>query len=670
MALTEKTGLLRNVAPARQRTSCGPCVTARNDGVMSATAASAAARSSRPVVARRHSLENTTCVAIWNRSSDICVGRSASSTTVRPRSRAATQIGRTKSGKRLSARTTSAHATRRAGSSGFAAASLSSRWVTIMRSPRASRKIAESAVGAPAMRWQPLQSICSRASAARTRSPFKSSPGGPPSGPASTARPPSRAIATAALAAQPPLTMKKLCAWVFASGCGKRSTRNTSSSTIMPAHKIARALLPALAELNLFLHPGADDVVGDGHGRRRGQAAGMTPQQHARDRLALEPAGVVELRAIDDDLARERLGMTADHQRGGKGPGLRGEITHASANDAGLFARFPPHGVFDRLPGLDETREARPHAGLKAMRAAEHAALARDRKHDHDRIRAGKMLRPARGAIAPPAGFDEIGRGTARRAKAMAPMPVEERFALGEGRQMLGLDQAADRDRAEIGDDELVPCFEHLRGRRLECDRESRRLLAEAEKNQLRGAAKRARFCQCEQWIGKRGCLLEDHQLASNHIGARARIVLERRERSRIHASLGRALDRACGITETRLGAEIGAGGHGMAPAGIDVGPAVLCHVEGSQSKRASATLKNIALRATARGSLYWRGAASGAQTAQAPRSSSCPRLWTMHRKIRRRSSTNVRTAQAFPRSIRPIRPRPCTGCWPRCAHR
>src|SRR5262252_8503415 len=439
-----------------------------------------------------------------------------------------------------------------------------------MRSPCASMKIAESAVGTPARRWQPAQSTSSRASAASTRSPFASSPGGPPSGPASAARPPSRATATAALAAQPPLTMKKLCAWVFASGCGKRSTRNTSSSTMMPAHKIARALLPALAELNLFLHPSADDVVGDGHGRRRGQAAGMTPQQHARDLLAVEPAGVVELRAVDDDLARERLGMTADHQRGRKGPGLRGEITHASANDAGLFARFPPHGVFDRFAGLDEAGEARPHAGLETVGAAEHAALARDRKHDHDRIRAREMLRAAGRAIASPAGFDEIGRGPAIRAKAMTSMPVEQGLAFGEWRQMVGLDQATHRDRAQIGDDELVPCFEHLRGRRLECDRESRRLLAEAEKNQLRGAAKRARFCECEQWIGKRGCLLEDHQLASNHIGARARIVLERRERSRIHASLGRALDRACGITKARLGAEIGAGGHGTAPAGID----------------------------------------------------------------------------------------------------
>src|SRR6516162_3492929 len=317
-----------------------------------------------------------------------------------------------------------------------------------MRSPCASMKIAESAVGTPARRWQPAQSTSSRASAASTRSPFASSPGGPPSGPASAARPPSRATATAALAAQPPLTMKKLCAWVFASGCGKRSTRNTSSSTMIPAHKIERAPAPALAELNLFLHPGADDVIGDGDGRRRGQAVGMTPQQHARNLLAGEPASIVELRAIDDDLARERLGMTADHQRGGKGPGLGGEIAHASANDTGLFARSPPHGIFDRFPGLDETGEARPHAGLKSIRAAEDAALARDCKHDHDRIGAGEMLGAAGRAIASPARFDQIGGGAAIRAKAMARMPVEERLAFGERRQMVGLDQPAYRDRA------------------------------------------------------------------------------------------------------------------------------------------------------------------------------------------------------------------------------
>src|SRR5262249_18626027 len=121
--------------------------------------------------------------------------------------------------------------------------------------------------------------------------------GGGRRGPASAARPPSRATATAALAAQPPLTMKKLCAWVFASGCGKRSTRNTSSSTMIPAHKIARAPLPALAELNLFLHSIHDlnDLAGKGtafpqddpraeKGSRRGRegecGAGKWPKPH------------------------------------------------------------------------------------------------------------------------------------------------------------------------------------------------------------------------------------------------------------------------------------------------------------------------------------------------------------------------------------------------------
>src|SRR5262249_34959160 len=84
-----------------------------------------------------------------------CGRRSAASPTVGPRARAATQIGRTNSGKRLSATTASARATSLAASTGVAAASRSSQWVTIMRSPRASMKIAESAVATPARRWQP-----------------------------------------------------------------------------------------------------------------------------------------------------------------------------------------------------------------------------------------------------------------------------------------------------------------------------------------------------------------------------------------------------------------------------------------------------------------------------------------------------------------------------------
>ena len=64
---------------------------------------------------------------------------------------------------------------------------------------------------------------------------------GPPIGPASAARPPSRAMATAAFAAQPPLTTKNPSACALPSGGGNSSTRNTSSSTMMPAQRMRGA---------------------------------------------------------------------------------------------------------------------------------------------------------------------------------------------------------------------------------------------------------------------------------------------------------------------------------------------------------------------------------------------------------------------------------------------
>src|SRR6266849_9550043 len=69
----------------------------------------------------------------------------------------------------------------------------------------------------------------------------------------------------------------------------------------------------ALCKVNLVLHPGTDDVIGDRYLRWSRQAVWMAPQQHRGNLLAIEPAGIIELRAIDDDLVRARLGMAADH---------------------------------------------------------------------------------------------------------------------------------------------------------------------------------------------------------------------------------------------------------------------------------------------------------------------------------------------------------------------
>src|SRR5262249_52008182 len=77
-------------------------------------------------------------------------------------------------------------------------------------------------------------------------------------------------------------------------------------------------------------------------------------------------------------------------------------------------------------------------------------------------------------------------------------------------------------------------------------------------------------------------------------------------------------------------------------------GPSVLCHVEGSQSKRIR-NAKHCAALDRARWHIpAWCRARPADATSPGDRP--CPRVWTMHRKIRRRSSTSVRMAQAFPK--------------------
>src|SRR2546430_10709447 len=119
------------------------------------------------------------------------------------------------------------------------------------------------------------------------------------------------------------------------------------------------------------------------------------------------------------------------------------------------------------------------------MRAAEHATIARDRQHDRDRIGAREMLGLARRAVAPPAGLDRLGGGAAVWAEAVARMPAEQRLAFRERRQMLGRDQAAQRDRAQVHDLEGAAGLERGRGLGLDPDREPWGAIDEAEKGGL-----------------------------------------------------------------------------------------------------------------------------------------------------------------------------------------
>src|SRR5438270_373738 len=116
----------------------------------------------------------------------------------------------------------------------------------------------------------------------------------------------------------------------------------------------------------------------DGHAVRRGDALRVALLEHRRDLLARKPARILKLIAVDDDVARRGAGETADHQRSGERPGLRGDIAHLVADNAALLADLAPHRLLDRLAGFEKAGQRRIHALGKARLPAEQATFAVD----------------------------------------------------------------------------------------------------------------------------------------------------------------------------------------------------------------------------------------------------------------------------------------------------
>src|SRR5215831_15048587 len=351
----------------------------------------------------------------------------------------------------------------------------------MVRSPRASMKIADTGVCAPGTRTQPMQSTPSRAKPSTRRSPITSLPAGPPSGAAKRTLPPSRAIAIAALAAQPPPMVMNSLAAALASGVGNSRTRNTSSRTATPAQR----MFAMSDKAPVGFKPRPDDVMGDRDRMGRGQAVGVPTQHHGCNLLALEPAGILQLGTINLEFRGQSLRMASDHQRHREGPRLRCEVRNASAFDTGLLQSFPSYRIFDGFARLDETRKARPHALGKAGLPAKEAALTMDRQHDDDRIGTRKMLGAARRAITAPAGLHGSGRRTTIRAKAVASVPRKHGFRLRQRREVLGRHQGAGRDATQVRDDEIATAFQRLSGVRINRDSEQRCAVITAEEHLL-----------------------------------------------------------------------------------------------------------------------------------------------------------------------------------------
>src|SRR5436309_94610 len=290
----------------------------------------------------------------------------------------AAQISPTKPGNRLSAIIASQFATSELASSGRASISASSRKLTMARSPRWSIDIAEIGVVMPSRRGHCTHAIFSRAASANIVSPTVSMPGGPPNGPAKLARAPRCAIATAAFAALPPLTVRNSLACVFTSGRGNDPTRNTRSSTAIPVHSTC---LRTSTEDIVLLDPGADNVMRNRDRRRDRDPLRMLAPEHQHDLVSGKPTRVLKFLAVDGNFDRGGLRVATDHQRHRERPGLRGEIFHVPARDAGFLHGLAPGRFLDALARFDKSRKARPHVGDEAPGAAEQAPLAIDRQH-------------------------------------------------------------------------------------------------------------------------------------------------------------------------------------------------------------------------------------------------------------------------------------------------
>ena len=115
--------------------------------------------------------------------------------------------------------------------------------------------------------------------------------------------------------------------------------------------------------------------------------------------VALVPARILELAVIDCDLARQRLGVKAEHDVGREWPGLRGMVVHRADLDAGLFEHFARDRVFEALAWFDKAGEGRIHAGDEILVASHQCALAIGHQHDDGGSVRGKCIASQAGSV-------------------------------------------------------------------------------------------------------------------------------------------------------------------------------------------------------------------------------------------------------------------------------
>ena len=141
-------------------------------------------------------------------------------------------------------------------------------------------------------------------------------------------------------------------------------------------------------------------------------------------------------------------------------------------------------------------------------------------------------------------------------------MPVEQRLAFGERRQVIDIDEAAYCDRAQVRDCEFVTGLERVRRSRVECDCKKGAAVPQPEKGGLGRPAKILRRRRKEQRIETRLGPAQHHHVAGDDISAAGRIVLQCSQCGCVGTPMPRPIQKTCRIGKPRPGAEIGTNRH------------------------------------------------------------------------------------------------------------
>ena len=255
--------------------------------------------------------------------------------------------------------------------------------------------------------------------------------------------------------------------------------------------------------------------------------------------------------------------MAADHQRRRKRPRLRGEIFHAAAERC----RLPPAPRGAPLPrSIRRARRSRRDTTTwSARKRGERPSTQRSPaigsmmttgsvRGKCSALQAGQSRRQP--ACTTSVGAPQLGQ---KRCRACQPSTA---LASASGGRCSGVDQALHRDRAQIGDLQIVARLERLDRLRIEPQPEPRRVIHQAEKHGLARAAERARLGRREQRIAASAMQPSAPPVRRRSHKRRRADAREFLQRRVIAAQSGGAIDAARDIAELRRRTEIGAGGH------------------------------------------------------------------------------------------------------------